>query len=407
MGKTNSAIIVFEGRRVPYYVYYRGAEYRCFLYKKKHEVCAACGQIGHWVDVCPRPDKRYCSTCTLSNPPDNHVCELKCAICGKGHLTGDKKCRQRYKTPFLLKQRQWEKQQRENQNDSAATETRKSQKNAVKDANASPDNVDHRSRSNSFPRLPPPAKENGHGEQENAGVQRRSRSRSRRRGTQQGSIRSGSRPGRSGESPVHHNKVSWAGAVSHIAPRSPTTQNTLEPPSALEAELTRIKQMLEVVIRENNQLKAENAQFKAKITSLTAQHARKGPDTDTPVPVPVKCLPSPPPVFAGDDGSPPPKRKAGAETGEPNSQEPSDQLDAKMEARFTKLEGMLSTLAEGINTQLLNLNTRVLGLENAQTLSRQTSGIGPHKSKPYLRPSSGDYVKNTDPVNGHHGSEQQ
>ncbi|CAN8028887.1 unnamed protein product [Ixodes persulcatus] len=35
MGKTNSAVIVFEGNKVPYYVYYRGAEYQCFLHKKK------------------------------------------------------------------------------------------------------------------------------------------------------------------------------------------------------------------------------------------------------------------------------------------------------------------------------------------------------------------------------------
>ncbi|KAH9384835.1 hypothetical protein HPB48_026856 [Haemaphysalis longicornis] len=35
MGKTNSAIIIFEGSQVPYFVYYRGAEYRCFFAQKE------------------------------------------------------------------------------------------------------------------------------------------------------------------------------------------------------------------------------------------------------------------------------------------------------------------------------------------------------------------------------------
>ncbi|KAH7959830.1 hypothetical protein HPB49_014067 [Dermacentor silvarum] len=35
MGNTNSVIIIFEGPNIPFYVYYRGAEYRCYLHKKK------------------------------------------------------------------------------------------------------------------------------------------------------------------------------------------------------------------------------------------------------------------------------------------------------------------------------------------------------------------------------------
>ncbi|KAG0444813.1 hypothetical protein HPB47_013350 [Ixodes persulcatus] len=36
MGNTSTIIIAFEGEHVPHYVFYRGAEYRCLLYKKKH-----------------------------------------------------------------------------------------------------------------------------------------------------------------------------------------------------------------------------------------------------------------------------------------------------------------------------------------------------------------------------------
>ncbi|KAM7315714.1 hypothetical protein ISCGN_005497 [Ixodes scapularis] len=114
MGRTNSAIIVFEGTKVPYYVYYRGAEYRCFIHKKRHEVCDGCGRLGHRTDVCPAPDKNICKICGTEVPSENHQCEPKCALCGRDHPTGDKKCRLRFQTPYLLKKRKWEKQQIQN-----------------------------------------------------------------------------------------------------------------------------------------------------------------------------------------------------------------------------------------------------------------------------------------------------
>ncbi|KAH9362582.1 hypothetical protein HPB48_015504 [Haemaphysalis longicornis] len=109
MGKINSAIIIFEGSQVPYFGYYRGAEYRCFLHKKKQEICDACGGVGHRKDVCPQPENKTCKTCGASNPDSAHGCIPQCAICGKDHVTGDKRCRQRYKTPYLLIQRKGEK----------------------------------------------------------------------------------------------------------------------------------------------------------------------------------------------------------------------------------------------------------------------------------------------------------
>lgn len=105
MGRTNSAVIVFEGDVVPYYVYYRGAEYRCYLNKKKHEVCETCGRLGHRTDVCPAPESKICRGCGTNNPQVNHKCDPKCALCGRDHQTGDKRCRQRYQMPFLLKKR--------------------------------------------------------------------------------------------------------------------------------------------------------------------------------------------------------------------------------------------------------------------------------------------------------------
>ncbi|KAH8040752.1 hypothetical protein HPB51_012922 [Rhipicephalus microplus] len=102
MRLTDSVVIVFEGLFVPYFVYYRGAEYRCFLYKKQYETCTTCGRIGHRADVCPQPDSKKCRGCGVLNPTENHQCDHRCSLCGKGHPTGDKKCKERFRTPYLL-----------------------------------------------------------------------------------------------------------------------------------------------------------------------------------------------------------------------------------------------------------------------------------------------------------------
>ncbi|KAH7979720.1 hypothetical protein HPB49_010693 [Dermacentor silvarum] len=105
MGRTNSIVIVFEGTHVPHYAYYRGAEYRCLLHKKKHEVCEQCGRIGHRFYVCPNPNNKKCRGCGIPNPTEEHQCIPSCKLCGKQHITGDKKCREIFRTPYLLKKR--------------------------------------------------------------------------------------------------------------------------------------------------------------------------------------------------------------------------------------------------------------------------------------------------------------
>ncbi|KAG0440934.1 hypothetical protein HPB47_016107 [Ixodes persulcatus] len=73
LGKSSSVIILFEGG------------------KKKHEIGETCGKVGHRTDVCPKPKTTYCKVCGMQQPPERHACEPKCALCGKGHPTGDKK----------------------------------------------------------------------------------------------------------------------------------------------------------------------------------------------------------------------------------------------------------------------------------------------------------------------------
>ncbi|KAG0410652.1 hypothetical protein HPB47_012231 [Ixodes persulcatus] len=69
MGRSKSAVVLFKGQKVPFWIMYGNVEYKCKLYKKKIEVC------------------------------DGHACSPSCGICGKAHPTGDTRCKQRFKTP--------------------------------------------------------------------------------------------------------------------------------------------------------------------------------------------------------------------------------------------------------------------------------------------------------------------
>ncbi|KAG0418576.1 hypothetical protein HPB47_004726, partial [Ixodes persulcatus] len=71
---SKSAVVLFKVQKVPFWIMYGNVEYKCNLYKKKIEVC------------------------------DGHGCSPSCGICGKAHPTGDTRCKQRFKMPYILKQ---------------------------------------------------------------------------------------------------------------------------------------------------------------------------------------------------------------------------------------------------------------------------------------------------------------
>ncbi|KAG0433795.1 hypothetical protein HPB47_019605 [Ixodes persulcatus] len=106
MGKTNSVQIVFDSPEVPHWVSYHGAPYRCVLFKHKTEACNICFKIGHRADVCPSPRTNKCPRCGMDNPPTDHDCEVKCAVCRGPHPTGSPRCKKRFQQHPAIRRRQ-------------------------------------------------------------------------------------------------------------------------------------------------------------------------------------------------------------------------------------------------------------------------------------------------------------
>ncbi|KAH8028562.1 hypothetical protein HPB51_017688 [Rhipicephalus microplus] len=63
--------------------------------------------------MCPNPSNKMCRVCGYSNPSQEHRCDPQCQLCGKGHFTGDRQCKAKYKIPYLVKRRQWERRTRD------------------------------------------------------------------------------------------------------------------------------------------------------------------------------------------------------------------------------------------------------------------------------------------------------
>ncbi|KAL1430168.1 hypothetical protein MTO96_015371 [Rhipicephalus appendiculatus] len=55
IGSTTTAIVVFQGPKVPNFVRYGVTLIPCRLYRKQIDVCQQCGRVGHRKDVCPTP----------------------------------------------------------------------------------------------------------------------------------------------------------------------------------------------------------------------------------------------------------------------------------------------------------------------------------------------------------------
>lgn len=85
LGSTTNVILLYEGNRVPSWVYFNSVMIRVSLYRKQIDFCKECGRLGHRPDVCPRPYIKLCPICGLKNPINGHECTPQCRICGEAH----------------------------------------------------------------------------------------------------------------------------------------------------------------------------------------------------------------------------------------------------------------------------------------------------------------------------------
>ncbi|KAL1469008.1 hypothetical protein MTO96_041100 [Rhipicephalus appendiculatus] len=97
LGKSETAMITFDGPIVPRFEYYYGGEMRCLPYQPTRQYCKLCKSQGHRTDVCPTPTVNVCSDCRLKDPPKDHECVPECALCGGAHPTAAKECTKKLK----------------------------------------------------------------------------------------------------------------------------------------------------------------------------------------------------------------------------------------------------------------------------------------------------------------------
>lgn len=214
--------------------------------------------------------------------------------------------------------------------------------------------------------------------------------------------------------------MSWASTVSHSSAPQNAKKKISNQTSAQQAdrqqqgELTKIKQMLEMVVAENTKLKAEVAKLRGSENADKLVPETQGPSkSQAPPPDQGKAnTPRPTQVLLAEDSSsdemensepesPPPKRKAKDPTitNLPRLPKRAEKRDAETLQHFgeklsemltTKFEAMLAKFAESIGTQIAALNARVTAIEaTSPRFTGGGGGAGPMKStKPYARPVS-------------------
>ncbi|KAG0416384.1 hypothetical protein HPB47_006464, partial [Ixodes persulcatus] len=179
-----------------------------------------------------------------------------------------------------------------------------------------------------------------------------------------------------------------------------------------QVELTKIKQMLEMVVAENAKLKAEVAKLRGSENADKVVPETQGPsrsqapppdqgkaNTIQPTQVPLAEDSSSDEMENSEPESPPPKRKATDTTltNAPRLSKRAEKRDAETLQHFgeklsemltSKFEAMLAKFAESIGTQIAALNARVMAIEAiSPRFTGGVGGTGPMKStKPYARP---------------------
>ncbi|KAH7933587.1 hypothetical protein HPB49_014147 [Dermacentor silvarum] len=159
LGQSKTIMLIFTTKEVPRKIKCLGAILNCCLYKKKYDVCYKCGDLGHRSDVCESKEEK-CRGCGIPNPTEGHDCNPTYKLGGQPHPTGDKTCKEIFRTPCIIKKRQWEKLQQQEEEEQELPEHRSRQNESKSRARSK-----ERLRSTFIPRLPQQATTTSHKKQ--------------------------------------------------------------------------------------------------------------------------------------------------------------------------------------------------------------------------------------------------
>lgn len=301
IGRSRSVVIAFAGRKVPRYVRYGNLLTECTLYRKQIEACQACGRLGHRLDVCPDPTDKICRGCGTAGPAEDHACEPKCGLCGGNHITADKTCRARYKTPFIVRQRRWERRLKNQQERGRSPDRRGPAGGSQRDsrsrtktpARCAEGRRRSRSRAQSRTRggaggrqgrshSRPAQSGNRHWETAGRGAST-ARSGSRRRNElEDGEASARRRRSRSKGRPGDQRgpatkKVGWASrSPKTFDSEFPPLNSPSSPPQSTTKENAEIAQLKQIIAKQNAHILEQNAQIKGLMNKLEQLVARTG-----------------------------------------------------------------------------------------------------------------------------------
>ncbi|KAH7960718.1 hypothetical protein HPB49_022523 [Dermacentor silvarum] len=105
LGNTESILITFQGKRVPYYINYEGCALRCIPYRQKIEACTRCRKVGHRQDVCPFSTDTRCPNCGTLDPSMDNDCKPGGIVCNV-HTLRSPSCASSATSPNRLPPRQ-------------------------------------------------------------------------------------------------------------------------------------------------------------------------------------------------------------------------------------------------------------------------------------------------------------
>ncbi|XP_070381427.1 uncharacterized protein [Dermacentor albipictus] len=140
-------MLTFTTKKVPRKIKCLGAILNYYLHKKKYDVCYKCGDLRHRSDVCESKEKYR--GCGIPNPTEGHDCNPTCKLCSQPHPTGDRTCKEIFRTPYIVKKRQWKMLQQQEDEEKKLPEHRSRREESKTRATSK-----ERLRSTSFPRLP-------------------------------------------------------------------------------------------------------------------------------------------------------------------------------------------------------------------------------------------------------------